>query len=175
MTSKFNALRLADWLESSEHPTDQKFLEAAQELRKLHDLLGKANALSRIRASRIAELEALFAGEADYREFGSEPQVDVKSSSGCTVDSTPKPVELVPVPGDLLPAIGSRVFIRHGRDNSAHACTVVGYYVWPAVTGGTASDYHRVFVRLVYEGTTLVNARMLSECWSTQEQALAAD
>lgn len=175
MTSKFNALRLADWLESSEQPTDQKFLEAAQELRKLHDLLGKANALSRIRAARIAELEALFAGEDAYRELGSEAPVEVESSSGCKVDNTAKPVELVPVPGDLLPALGSRVFIRHGRDNSAHACTVVGYYVWPAANGRKEPYYHRVFVRLVYAGTTLANARMLSECWSTQEQALAAD
>jgi hypothetical protein len=33
--------------------------KSAAELRRLHDLLGKANALSRIRAKRIAELEAL--------------------------------------------------------------------------------------------------------------------
>ena len=52
------ALRLADELE---YELGARFvlIKAASELRRLHDLLGKANALCRIRADRIKKLEAL--------------------------------------------------------------------------------------------------------------------
>lgn len=52
------ALRLADDLERNALPT-YIVEEAAAELRRLHDLLGKANALNRIRAARIKELEGV--------------------------------------------------------------------------------------------------------------------
>ncbi len=54
------ALRLAEWLEKPEHDGSvcAEHIESATELRRQHDLLGKANALCRIRAARIAELEA---------------------------------------------------------------------------------------------------------------------
>lgn len=81
------------------------------------------------------------------------------------------PAALDPVHGDVLPAVGSRVFIRHGRDDDAHACIVTGYYAWPALGG--VKHLHRVFVRLVYEGTDTANARLLDECWPTAEAALA--
>ena len=79
---------------------------------------------------------------------------------------------LAPVVGDVLPAIGSHVFIRHGRDDDAHACIVTGYYGW----GDLGGDRHltRVFVRLVYEGTEIEQARLLCECYPTAEAALAA-
>lgn len=83
----------------------------------------------------------------------------------------PMAVPQDPVHGDVLPALGARVWIRHGRDDDAHACTVVGYYVWPSLSNEKNS--HRVFVRVVYEGTTTGNARLLSECWATREEALA--
>ena len=54
MSKQPEALRLADALESD--PSDITGHKAASELRRLHDLLGKANALARIRAERIDEL-----------------------------------------------------------------------------------------------------------------------
>lgn len=77
------------------------------------------------------------------------------------------------VEGDVLPALGERVWIRHGRDDDAHACIVVGYYAWPSLNKERYA--HRVFVRMVYEGTTTPNARHVSECWPTMEAALAHD
>jgi hypothetical protein len=41
--------------------------------------------------------------------------------------------ELEPVHGDVLPPIGSDVYIRHGCDDDEHLCTVVGYYAWPSL------------------------------------------
>ena len=52
--SKPEALRLADALESD--LSDITGHKAAAELRRLHDMLGKANAIARIRAERIDEL-----------------------------------------------------------------------------------------------------------------------
>jgi hypothetical protein len=87
-----------------------------------------------------------------------------------TPTPTPTPA-LEPVHGDLLPPVGSRVFIRHGRDNDAHACLVTGYYAWSALDGNPS--HPRLSVRLVYEGTDITNARSLGECWPTAEAALA--
>ena len=54
------ALRLADYLDHKDFLLSVKhIMDAAEELRRLHDLLGKANALCRIRADRIKKLEAL--------------------------------------------------------------------------------------------------------------------
>jgi hypothetical protein len=54
------ALRLADELEKDRwHITGVTAQEASEELRRLHDLLGKANALCRIRCDRIEKLEAM--------------------------------------------------------------------------------------------------------------------
>ncbi len=49
------ALRLADELDDGDYDHTR---QAADELRRLHDLLGKANALNRIRAGRVQKLEA---------------------------------------------------------------------------------------------------------------------
>lgn len=54
MSKQPEALRLADLLDQ-DRPAHAH--EAAAELRRLHDLLGKANALNRIRSERIAALE----------------------------------------------------------------------------------------------------------------------
>lgn len=95
------------------------------------------------------------------------------------LSSTPQPapsaaveVKLEPVYGDVLPPVGSRVFIRHGFDNDAHACIVTGYYAWGDLGGN--KRLHRVFVRMVYEGTTTEQARRLCDCYPTSEAALAA-
>ena len=82
------------------------------------------------------------------------------------------PAEQEPVYGDVLPPVGSRVYIRHGRDDDAHACTVTGYYAWADLGGSNL--LHRVFVRLVYEGTTVQQARLLRDCYPTAEAALTA-
>ena len=75
------------------------------------------------------------------------------------------------IEGDCLPPIGSRVYIRHGRDDDAHACIVTGYYVWGGLTPN--NSLHRVNVRVVYEGTTTPNARSLKDCYPSRETALA--
>lgn len=85
--------------------------------------------------------------------------------------AAPKAAPVEPVHGDVLPPVGSRVYIRHGRDNDAHACTVTGYYAWGDLGGD--KRLHRVFVRLVYEGTDRQQARMLCDCYPTAEAALA--
>lgn len=79
--------------------------------------------------------------------------------------------QLEPVEGDQLPPVGSRIFIRHGRDDDAHACIVTGYYVWGDLKGD--KRLHRVFVRMVYEGTQTQNTRMLCDCYKTEAEALA--
>lgn len=78
---------------------------------------------------------------------------------------------LDPVEGDVLPPIGSTVYILHGRDNLAHACTVVGYYAWKSLN--KESKDHRVFVRVKYEDQDSYNARSIDECYKTKEEALA--
>jgi hypothetical protein len=80
---------------------------------------------------------------------------------------------LEPVHGDVLPPMGGRVYIRHGHDDDAHPCTVVGYCAWPDRHGN--KSLHRVFVRVVYEGTDTQNTRFLHECWPTAEAALATN
>lgn len=76
------------------------------------------------------------------------------------------------VDGDILPPIGGRVFIRHGRDDDAHACIVTGYYAWGDLGGNP--HLSRVFVSLVYEGTDTKQSRMLCDCFQTAEDALNA-
>lgn len=78
---------------------------------------------------------------------------------------------LEPIDQDVLPRVGSRVYIRHGRDNDAHACTVVGYYAWPGL--GRNKFMYRLSVRLVYEGTDIHQARSLEDCYVSEEAALA--
>lgn len=77
------------------------------------------------------------------------------------------------IDGDVLPRIGSRVFIRHGRDADAHACIVTGFYAWEGL--GRNKNMHRVFVRMVYDGTDTPQARHLSDCYPTAEAALAKE
>jgi len=69
------ALKLADALDKwakdyapTEH-WDAMGVNAAAELRRLHDLLGKANALAHIRAERIEELEQAQRDEARVAEL----------------------------------------------------------------------------------------------------------
>ncbi|MBT2325498.1 hypothetical protein J7E62_24500 [Variovorax paradoxus] len=61
--------------------------------------------------------------------------------------------------GDVLPPIGSDVYIPHGRDDDEHLCEVVGYYAWPDLQ--RRAHLHRVFLRVVYKGTDTQNARLL--------------
>lgn len=79
---------------------------------------------------------------------------------------------LVPIEGDLLPVLGSRVYIRHARDDLAHACTVTGYYAWGDLGGNPR--LHRVSVRLAYEVGGISQSRMLCDCYPTEQAALAA-
>lgn len=97
-----------------------------------------------------------------------------EDSYAAMLDAAPQPPEQVrqdEVYGDILPAVGSRVFIRHGRDDDAHACIVTGYYAWADLGGNKALS--RIFVRLRYEGSDVTNARLLCDCFKTAEDALA--
>lgn len=66
--------------------------------------------------------------------------------------------------GTGLPAVGTEVAIRHGRDNDEHLCVVTGYEVWPALREDvTGPFYHRVLVHVVYKGSAIANCRHLHE------------
>ena len=72
---------------------------------------------------------------------------------------------LEPVEGDLLPQIGSKVLIHLTRRDAWVEHTVVGYYVWFALSHQVKDDKknaHRVFVR-VKDADGHYNARLLSE------------
>ncbi len=68
--------------------------------------------------------------------------------------------KLDPVHGDLLPAVGSKVFIHLGRSDSWAEHTVVGYYAWD--NHGLDKNVHRVFVR-VRDSQGYLNARLLND------------
>jgi hypothetical protein len=65
-----------------------------------------------------------------------------------------------PVEGDLLPAIGSKVFIHLNSLDKWVEHTVSGYYAWKDL--GSSPDLHRVCVR-VLDSKGYPNARSLSE------------
>lgn len=106
-------------------------------------------------------------------EISSEVPLDDFGDSAdfCAAATTQAEPIQEPVYGDVLPPIGSKVYIRHGRDDDAHACIVTGYYAWD--DHGGDKRLHRVFVRFVYEGTNCQNSRMLCDTWPTAEAALA--
>lgn len=79
---------------------------------------------------------------------------------------------LPPIEGDVLPPVGSRVYILHGRDNGAHPCIVEGYYAWGSLNGG--KNDNRVFVRVRYEDSEVRNSRLLSGVYRTEKAALDA-
>jgi hypothetical protein len=68
--------------------------------------------------------------------------------------------KLDPVDGDLLPAVGSKVFIHLARSDSWAEHTVVGYYAWD--NHGLDKNVHRVFVR-VRDSQGYLNARLLND------------
>lgn len=61
--------------------------------------------------------------------------------------------------GEQLPPVGCDVLIRHGRDDDDHVCTVTGYTIRPSLSSKPTE--HRIFVDLVYKGSTTKNQRML--------------
>jgi hypothetical protein len=72
---------------------------------------------------------------------------------------------LDPVEGDLLPPVGSRVLIHLGRQDAWVEHTVIGYYVWGALSHQVREGEkhaHRVFVH-VKDDQGYDNARLLSE------------
>lgn len=68
-----------------------------------------------------------------------------------------KPLD--PVEGDLLPPIGSDVFIYFASCDKWVKHRVVGYYVWGSRFSG--DNLHRVFVRVV-DADGILNARLLN-------------
>lgn len=87
MTTQTESLQLAEWLEDQYDPTGNQD-RAAAELRRLHDLLGKANALARIRAERIAKQDALLRQALDALEIAQKQLAVVWSTPTHEVDGT---------------------------------------------------------------------------------------
>ena len=78
---------------------------------------------------------------------------------------------LEPVEGDILPPLGSQVYIELASSNRRQRVTVVGYYVWPGLKDQGA--HARVFVRVKDEHGT-PNARLLQDIfWDEGEKAAA--
>lgn len=75
---------------------------------------------------------------------------------------------LEPVHGDILPAIGSTVFIHLGGSNSWFQHTVVGYYVWPGPDGD--KSLNRVFIR-VRDSEGFLNSRLLKDVRTMAQMA----
>ena len=117
--------------------------------------------------------DELYAGQ-DHRLSEALFKINSCLYRGYKVEKEPINPVLEPVEGDLLPPVGSRVYIRQARDNDAHACTVTGYYVWEDLLESPAW-LHRVFVRMVYAGTQTPQTRILCECYPTEEAALAVN
>lgn len=72
---------------------------------------------------------------------------------------------LDPVAGDLLPPVRAKVLIHFARQDAWIEHTVVGYYVWGALSHQVKEgekNAHRVFVR-VKDADGYDNARLLSE------------
>ena len=94
MTEQSLALQLADSADACQLTVHDCFL-VAKELRRLHDLLGKANALARIRANKIDELEQQITkteaqlGESvwNYGELKREQLANQQKTSGSPVVS----------------------------------------------------------------------------------------
>jgi len=92
MTEQSLALQLADSADACQLTVHDCFL-VAKELRRLHDLLGKANALARIRANKIDELEQQLTkteaqlGESvwNYGELKREQLANQQKTSGLPV------------------------------------------------------------------------------------------
>lgn len=123
---------------------------------------------------KISAFEA--ENEAHHKRLAQElrARFDANMQAFLSNGLTPDPVRadgLSREAGDVLPEVGSTVYILHGRDDEAHACTVTGYYAWPDLKKDP--NLHRVFVRMVYQGTAIANARLLSDCYPSAEAALA--
>lgn len=70
-----------------------------------------------------------------------------------------------PVEGDVLPSIGSKVFIHLSSSDSWVEQTVVGYYAWNSLEKNPG--LHRIFVHVVDE-SNVPNARMLCDVRTTK-------
>jgi len=149
--TKDEALRLAlEALETSMYP-QQKQLQAItaikaaleakdekanDELRRLHDLLGKANALARIRANKIDELEQRLTkteaqlGEAvwNYGELKREQLANQQKTSGSPINTSTaleakdEPVGLIESLKDAKPCCGQ-------YETCWRACTPRGKFI----------------------------------------------
>lgn len=78
----------------------------------------------------------------------------------------------------LLPPVGALVLIAHGRDDKDHVCEVTGYDVQPPPIAPhpTMNNLHRVFVKLVYRGSTTENMRLLGDIRPlTEARSIAQD
>lgn len=171
-----DALVLAAFAEGgcSEHRTSEARIQTELRKKELRALLssaqsgGQAKSAEAMQAVRNGGCGCCSNSCAD-REDGCRHIHENPSAA----DMRPAPaLEVERVDGDILPPVGSRVYILHGRDNDAHACTVTGYYAWGDLGGNKRLT--RLFVRLVYEGTKTKQARMLCDCYPTAEAATAS-
>lgn len=98
-------------------------------------------------------------------------QIEKLSSSIKMLSTEPLTHALDPVEGDILPPLGSLVYIELASAKKRQKVTVVGYYVWPGLKD--QGSHPRVFVRVKDEHGT-PNARLLKDVfWDEEEKAAA--
>lgn len=104
--------------------------------------------------AREAELKDAAEG---YRVWGGGIPIERDALQQRLAEAEKK---LAPVDGDLLPAVGSKVFIHLARSDSWAEHMVVGYYAWD--NHGLDKNVHRIFVR-VRDSQGYLNARLLND------------
>lgn len=98
-------------------------------------------------------------------------QIAALSSSIKMLSNDPLAEALEPVEGDILPPLGSQVYIELASSNRRQRVSVVGYYVWRGLKDQGA--HARVFVR-VKDEHGIPNARLLEDIfWDEGEKAAA--
>lgn len=127
------ALKLADAIEAvARNAWDEgssryeELMIQATELRRLHDMLGKANALARIRGDRIAELEAEV--EQLRQQLASTQH---KPLFGDMIAAIPGLADELKAENEQLAGRGDPVAWRYQNANTEHV-----YLVWDKGTGG---------------------------------------
>lgn len=100
--------------------------------------------------------EAWNATQSSVREVGRATVVPLYAAPPAAQDVS----GLEPVHGDVLPAVGSQVFIHLATPGVWAEHTVVGYYAWPDLDG--KESLHRIFVR-VRDSAGYLNARLLKD------------
>jgi hypothetical protein len=93
-----------------------------RDLLRLHDLLGKANALARIRATRIEELEAQL-----YAVGAGGVGTQMKSAGSNHVEQR---LDMVPPGWKLVPVVPTDAMLDLVRKNGGHQAAALAWASW---------------------------------------------